>query len=429
MTVRKIVLATFGTHGDLHPFIAIGMALRQHGFEAVVATTADFREDVEAAGLAFHPLRPSQDLLQTDLAMSRAEMLRTAKKNPQIILTRLVLPYLRQTYDDAMLAVTDAQLIITSSLAFGAKFAAQKLGLAHIAVVLQPSALLSSFDPPVLGNAAAISRLAYAGGYGTTRAFLQLGRWVSRVWARPIRKFRQQIGLPRTSVHPLFEGQFIGATPVGLYSHLLGDIQPDFPPGFIIAGFAFYDGLAKENAVDSGLQSFMDRGQPPLIFTQGTSAIHDSDGFVNAALVAINRLGERAVLVLDETQRNSLRGRISDNIFVSGYVAYSRAFPGAKAIIHHGGIGTTAQALKSGLPQLITPYFVDQPDNAARVQRLGVARVVPLERWTASKVMEELTALLGDSKLAARAKSVGHQISRENGATEVAQLAMQMLKA
>jgi UDP:flavonoid glycosyltransferase YjiC (YdhE family) len=427
MTGKKIVLATFGTHGDLHPFIGVGLVLKQHGLEPVIASSAQFRDDVEGAGLRFHPLRPTQEQLEADLAMTRAQMLRTARKRPQIILTKLVLPYLRQSYDDAMIAIANAQLVITSSIAFGAKLAAEKLGIAHIGVVLQPYTLLSAFDPPLLGNAVGLSKLAYAGGIGGARALLQLGRIVSRIWARPIHRFRHQVGLRRTSVHPFFEGQFMDAKPVGLYSRLLGDIQPDFPPGFALAGFSFYDGRESDHADGRDLQSFLDSGPPPLIFTLGTSAIHDSASFVRVALEAVNQLGERALLILDEAQRNALQEHTPDGVFVSGYVQYSKIFHRAKVIVHHGGIGTTAQALRAGRPQLISPYFVDQPDNAARVERLGIAHVVSPEKWTAARVVSELRALLADSALIARAAGVGREIAAENGAAELAAIAIQLL--
>jgi rhamnosyltransferase subunit B len=427
VTGKKIVLATVGTHGDLHPFIGIGLALRQLGFEPTIASSAHFRDDVEIAGLKFHPLRPTLEQLETDLAMSRAEMLRSARKKPQFILTKLILPYLQQSYDDALIAITDAQLVITSSIAFGAKLATEKLGIAHIGVVLQPYTLLSAFDPPLLGNALGLCKLAYASGIGGARTLLQLSRFVSRIWARPIHRFRHQVGLRKTSMHPFFEGQFMGARPIGLYSRLLGNIQPDFPPGFVLAGFSFYDGKDREYAGQSELQSFLDCGPPPLIFTLGTSAIHDSASFVRVALEAVSQLGERAVLILDEAQRHALQAYTSDRVFISGYVRYSKFFNRAKVIVHHGGIGTTAQALKAGRPQLITPYFVDQPDNAARAQRLGVARVVPLKQWAVTTVVRELRALMADSALIARAEDVGRQVSMENGAAELAAIAMQML--
>jgi len=427
MSKNKIVLATFGTHGDLHPFIAIALGLRERGFDPVIATLSHFRDNVEAAGLRFHALRPSQEQIESDLGMSQPQMLRAVQREPQIILTRFILPYLRQTYEDALAAVTDASLVFTSTIAFGAKLAAEKLGVPNLGVVLQPYTLLSAYDPPLLSNAPFASRLFYRGGRVTTRTFLGLARTVASVWARPIHRFRRELGLPSTRLHPFFEGQFEGGTPIGLYSRVLGDIQPDFPDGFVIAGFAFYDGLSPAGAATSEMDAFIGAGPPPLVFTQGTSAVHDSAHFTAVSIEAVRVLGERAIFVLDDEQRSALRDRMSSEIFIAGYVPYSSVFSRCKVIIHHAGIGTTAQALRSGRPQLIAPYFADQPDNAARVQRLGVARVVSPKAWTTPRVVQALRQIAGDSTMSARAISVSRELDQETATDTVSRIAAETL--
>jgi rhamnosyltransferase subunit B len=429
MRPDKIVLATFGTHGDLHPFIAVALGLRERGFNPVVATYSNYRDNVQAAGLAFHPLRPSMDQIESDLNMSRSAMLRAARKNPEIILTKFFLPYLRQSYEDALAVISDAKLVFTNSVAFGPKLAAEKLRLPHIGVVLQPYTLISAFDPPIVSNAERLSRLAYRGGIHSTRAFLQLAKFVSKKWARPIRQFRRQIGLPATSLNPFFEGQFTGARALGLYSHLLGEVQPDFPPGFVIGGFAYYDGAENATVPELKLSSFLERGPPPLVFTLGTSAVHDSAQFVEVACDAVRELAERAVIVLDEPSAPGAVDQTREDILITGYVPYSRVFARAKVIIHHGGIGTTAQALKSGRPQLIAPYFVDQPDNAARVERLGVARIISHHRWTTNRVTRELRTLISNQNFSARAEAVARELAKEDAVAVAVRVVTETLTA
>jgi UDP:flavonoid glycosyltransferase YjiC (YdhE family) len=354
-------------------------------------------------------------------------MLRAARRDPQIILTKFFLPYLQQNYQDSLEVMRDAQLVLTNSVAFGSKLAAETLALPHIGVVLQPYTLLSAFDPPLISNAELLSKLAYRLGPASTRAALQIGRWISARWAAPIHQFRRQIGLPETDAHPFFEGQFTGARAVGLYSRLLGDIQPDFPPHFVLAGFAFYDGPAQGTELNAQLERFLENADPPLVFTRGTSAVYDSDRFAHVAIEAVQQLQQRAILVLDDDQRLALQSRLPRDILVTGYLPYSTVFRRAKAIVHHGGIGTTAQALRSGRPQLIAPYFVDQPDNAARVRRLGVARVIDHGAWTTSRAARELRALLNDAELGMRAQAVAREISQERAVETVATLAAELL--
>ena len=106
-------------------------------------------------------------------------------------------------------------------------------------------------------------------------------------------------------------------------------------------------------------------------------------------------------------------------MFVGDYAPFSEIFPRARIVIHHGGIGTTGQALRAGLPQLVVPLFADQFDNAARVVRLGVARSVGLKRYRADRAAAELSALLGEESYHARAVAVGREVSQEDG-SEVA---------
>jgi UDP:flavonoid glycosyltransferase YjiC (YdhE family) len=138
-------------------------------------------------------------------------------------------------------------------------------------------------------------------------------------------------------------------------------------------------------------------------------------------------LGERAILLLDEAQRAALQDRTSRELFIAGYVPYSTIFGRCKAIIHHAGIGTSAQALRSGRPQLICPYFADQPDNAARMERLGVARVVNPKAWTAARVVQELRLIGDDAAMSARAISVSQQLLRETAVDTVSRIVAETL--
>jgi UDP:flavonoid glycosyltransferase YjiC (YdhE family) len=245
-------------------------------------------------------------------------------------------------------------------------------------------------------------------------------KYASRSWGAPIDELRRQVGLP-ASAHPFFEGQFTAAGTIALYSRVLGGPQPDHPRRTSIVGFAFYDAeYAGVTQLDSTLAAFLAQGKPPLVFTLGTSAVHDPGDFIEASLAAVARLGRRAVFVLDAEQTERWRKYASSNVMFCSYAPYSVLFPCAALVVHHGGVGTTAQALRAGRPQLIVPYLVDQPDNAARVQRLGVARTLSLRRYTAGNATKELNFLLHDPAVASRASRVAVEVAAEDGATAAA---------
>jgi UDP:flavonoid glycosyltransferase YjiC (YdhE family) len=268
-----------------------------------------------------------------------------------------------------------------------------------------------------------LMRWIYRRGPRWTGAFLGFMKRISRSWARPIDDLRREVGLPAMTAHPFFEGQFPPQGVIALYSSVFGSPQADHPPRTHIVGFAFYDAEAGGAAsLSTELEAFLARGDAPIVFTLGTSAIHDADDFIRESLEAVKTLNSRAVFVLDRERKERWQSHASDRVSISSYAPYSTLFPRAAAIVHHGGVGTTAQALRSGRPQLITPYLVDQPDNAARVQRLGAGLTVPLRKYRATRVANELRRLLDDRSIATRAEAVARTIATEDGAAATVQI-------
>lgn len=414
---RQIVLATFGTHGDLNPFLALALALQQQGLSPVLATAEDYRQKVEASGIAFHPMRPSRAHIGAYLHMDQQQLVRAVAAKPQFLFRRMLFPFLRESFDDAMAAMPNAALVVTNSIAFGAMLAAEKSGLPRFTVVLQPLALLSVNDPPVLADLPRLTPWIYRHSRLATRALLALGRQVSRRWARPLARFRREVGLPPAKGHPLFEGAFGDIGTLAMFSPLLGRPQADHPANTSIVGFAFHDSEAGKTAtLAPALSNFLANGPPPVVFTLGTSAVNDAEDFVRESLAAVDKLNVRAVFVLDDEQRTQWQPRCSDSVFFSAYVPYSLLFQRARIIVHHGGAGTTAQALRAGRPQLITPQLVDQPDNAARVVDLGVAISLPPRRYRSKHICAALQRLMQDEDYQSRAKDLAQQLSGEDGA-------------
>ncbi len=141
----------------------------------------------------------------------------------------------------------------------------------------------------------------------------------------------------------------------------------------------------------------------------------DAGSFYLESAIAAKKLGYRAVLLTGEDKRNRPKSLLSENIAAFSYAPYSELFPRAAAIVHQGGIGTTAQALRSGHPMLVMPYSHDQPDNAARSERLGVARTIDRGSYTAELAVDELKQLLNNPKYIKQAADVRLQLQAENG--------------
>ena len=416
---RRVVLATFGTAGDLNPFLAVALELKRRGVEPIVAAAEGYRAKVEGEGVRFQRMRPDIETLGEHLGMSERAIARAAAKRPDFIVREIVLPHLRDAYEDVMSVAREADLIVTHSVAYGAQLAAEKCQLPQISIVLQPMLFFSIYDPPVIATSPRLSRWIFRRGFAWTRSVLALSKWIARGWMKPIDSLRAELGLPKAQKHPLFEGQFSPLGTIALFSPVFGPPQIDHPPNTETVGFAFYD---KQSEVpNDSLERFLAAGNAPVVFTQGTSAVHDADTFIRESLAAVKAIGCRAVFVLDDERAGEWSAEGGPSILITGYAPYSELFPRARVIVHHGGIGTTAQALRAGRPQLIAPYFVDQPDNAARVERLGCGRVVPQRHYRASRVRSEIEALMNDPRYAQAAREVGARLSREHGAERAAE--------
>jgi UDP:flavonoid glycosyltransferase YjiC (YdhE family) len=451
MTQKKILLATLGSLGDLHPFMALSLSLRARGARPVLATAEEYRDKVTAAGIEFAPLRPSFADIETDLGMTRAELTARCVASQEFLVRKLVLPYVRRAYQDADALSADAYLLVTSSLAIGARLAAEKRGIPWIGVVLQPMMFLSAYDPPVIPKAEFVTGLLRRLGPAPTRLLFELGKRATLGMFASVTRLRAEVGLPPSRLHPLFEGQFSSAGALGLYSDVLGGAQPDYPPQTRITGFAPYDSAdGHDSKLEPKLAAFLDSGPPPLVFTLGSLIVNNPGSFYRESVLAARRLQRRAVLLVGErvapnatppadayatarpdgAPNAQLDGAIANdpNICVAAYAPHSLLFPRAAAVVHQGGIGTLAQGLRSGRPQLVVPFFADQQDNAARAVRIGLARSLAPTRYTASSAAAELASLLTNPAYAARATAIGSRLAGEDGAAVAADFVLNAVR-
>jgi UDP:flavonoid glycosyltransferase YjiC (YdhE family) len=250
-------------------------------------------------------------------------------------------------------------------------------------------------------------------------------------WTAPFRSLRHELGLPPVA-NPLFEGQFSPYATLAMYSKWLGELQPDYPTNCQITGFAFYDSQRGGKAeLPEGLKTFLAEGPPPLVFTLGTAVVMEPGDFYRRSLQTARKLGKRAVLVGASGQGRELGLHIGESMpksaYAVQYVPHSLIFPHAEAIIHHGGVGTTAQALKAGRPQLVVPHAGDQPDNASRMVRLGVARTLAPGAYSPRRAANELHALTTDSSYRLTAARIGPSVAAEDGAAASADIIEDLL--
>ena len=411
-TLVRIVLSNIGTFGDINPLIAIALELKRRGHVPVMAVPSVYKSKIVPLGLEFHSLQPDIDPANSILV----EMVYDVKKGTERGLRDFLFPVLRQTYDDLLDAATKperADLLLLGELNYAGPLVAEITGIPWASYVLAPLSFFSAFDPPVLPM---YPRLARADKTvpGMGRAIKRLARFASRKWPQPIYDLRRELGLPK-GANPLFDAKHSPDLVLALFSRVLGQEQKDWPENTLITGFCFYDSNGGNSALPPHLQNFLAAGPPPVVFTLGSAAVLAAGNFYEHSAMAAMKLGVRAVLLIGGDARNRPPQSLPESICVAEYAPYSILFPRAALVVHQGGVGTIAQCLSAGKPMLIMPYSHDQPDNARRMRRLKVARVIRRASYTPARVARKLRAMLDEPAFARRAQSVMKKLAEENG--------------
>lgn len=415
----KIVLTTFGSLGDLHPMLALGIELRARGHEVLINTLEVYREKIDLLGFEFRPLRPDVD---PEKDRELAKDLMDAKKGSEKLLKEFLLPNLRPMYEDLTQAVKGADLFISGEVIFPAKSVFEKTGIKWISTTLAPGSFLSAHDPFVPPTAQWLKHFRFL-GVTFHRAMFGVVRRMIESWLEPYRQFRRELGLDENH-NPIFFEKSSDLLNLAMFSKVLGKPQPDWHRPTLQTGFCFYDGQNDLGKMPVGLQEFFDAGEPPLVFTLGSAAVMDARDFFEESAKAARLLKKRAVLLYGVF--NEPPKILDENIAGFDYAPYSRVFPQAACVVHQGGIGTTAQVLRAGVPHLIMPFSHDQPDNAARCERIGVAKTISRDGYNADATAKMLREILSDSSFKTNAVEAGKIVESEHG-TKVACDAIELI--
>lgn len=415
----KIVIAVFGSLGDMHPMNAIGLELKKRGHEVAFAAMEFYREKIEMLGFEFRSMRPDLDPNNKELARKMMD----AKSGSETLLREIILPNLRPMYEDLTKAVEGADLLISTEVVFVADSVVQKTGIKWITTTLAPGTLLSAHDPFVPPNVQWLKHFRFLGSgfHGVMYGFVK--RMIES-WFADYRKFRREINLDEDH-DPLFNGKS-KLLNLAMFSRVLGRPQPDWHSPTLQCGFCFYDGQNDMGKMPEALTEFLETGDAPVVFTLGSAAVMDARDFFEESAKAAKMLGKRAVLlygIFNEPPKG-----LDENIVGFDYAPYSVVFPRSVAVVHQGGVGTTSQVLRAGVPHLFMPYSHDQPDNAARCERIGVARVISRDDYRAQTAARELEKLLSDESYKKNASENAKIVNSEHGTRTACDAIEEILK-
>jgi UDP:flavonoid glycosyltransferase YjiC (YdhE family) len=385
----NILLIALGSHGDVHPFVGIGLRLRERGHHVAVAANTYFKPLIDHANLEFVEVGTAEEYK----SLATNPDLWHPTKAPQAVFSGTA-KYLRRIYEVAVdFGRRPDSVIAASTLALGARVAQDAHDIPLATVHLSPSIFQSVYAPPAF---LPFSRLpAWTPKFVYRGAWKAINKIMDRVIGPAINELRGEVHLP--PVKNILRDYWHSPTRViGLFPEWFGPMQIDWPRQTVLTGFPLFD-EPEHTPISAELDQFLRAGEPPIAFTPG-SAMWQGHAFFDACVESCVRLKRRGLLLT--RHRDHLPAALPPGVIHVHYAPFSQLLPRCAALVHHGGIGTTSQALASGVPQLVTPFAHDQPDNAERLKRLGVAEWIAARKYKPARIVPALERLLGSPTVA-----------------------------
>lgn len=406
---KRIFVATFGTRGDVEPFIALSKALLRAGYDVVLSAPPDFHDWIGAANVPAHaagdPVREKMTEIARAIENDRFfSALARSKYEPEF----------HRLASSLVEGSEGADLLIYSPMLSIATCIAEARGIPAIAAYLQPTLTTGEFAT------AALRRLSY-------------GRFVNRLshqaadfmlWAA-FRRWRNAFRREQLALKPLgwfHDIRSVRGKPVPQLFALSEALVPrpkDWPPHAHMTGNWFLDGNDGWTPSPE-LAAFLRAGPPPIYIGFGSMPLGLSESKGPVLLEALRLSGQRAVLARGwGGWSGDLAGQPGRNIHVIDSAPHRKLFPLMAGVVHHGGAGTTAAGLLAGRPTLVTPLMMDQFFFGNIVARHGAGpKPLPVKQWRADVLARRLRELTGVASYAARAREMSARMAREDGTTK-----------
>lgn len=405
-----ILLIAIGSHGDVHPFVGIGRALAERGHAVRVAANEHFSDMIDRAGLGVIQLGDEQ-LFRKWIA---DELVWHPTKGPGRVMQGI-----SETIDlmyEMTAAEADANTVVVgSSLALGALVAAEKLNLRYATAHLGPICVRSRISMPTLPGGINFTRFP---DWFKRKFWDGADQWfIDPAIAPAVNGLREKVGLPPVS--RILDGYWNAPRlTLGLWPDWFSPKQPDHPPQLQLTGFPLYD-EAEQQSLSPELDAWLDAGDMPIAFTPGSAMLHGRE-FFDSAAKACERLNRRGLLLTRHIEQ--IPGHLPPTVRHLSYAPFSQLLPRCAALVHHGGIGTTAQALRAGVPQLIMPMSHDQPDNADKVRALGAGDWISRRFFFPGRVAKKLDRLINDPAVISACDRVASRFDEDRSMTLTCEL-------
>lgn len=402
----RITILTLGSRGDVQPYLALGIGLHNAGYHVTLAAPLTFAPLAHQYGLDFAPVRfnPQEFVALPEIQQTKGNIFRLI-----LVARRIIGPLFTHVFDDFWAASQGADALLMSPAAHGAYDCADKLGAPLLVGWLQPVLPTRAFPccgfPFRLSQMGAYNRLTYL-------LFEQILWQTTRPWLTAWRK--RVLGLPPLPLAGPYVQMRIKHVPALLgYSPLVVPKPPDWPHWCHVTGYWFLEPPASWQPSDA-LERFLAAGPPPIAIGFGSMSHEQPAALTTAILSALRRTNQRAVLL--SGWAGLAQQHLPDSVFRVEDIPHRWLFPRMRAIVHHGGAGTTGASLRAGVPSIVVPFGFDQFNWADRVDALGVGpRALPIRRLTAEQLADRIDQAVNDSAMRGKAARLGAQLQQEDG--------------
>jgi len=406
----RFLVTSLGSYGDVYPLIGIARALAARGHDVFMLTNDRYAGAVEDADLTF--VSPGQgDTVSQVLGKFDVKK---ANKSAPLLMNKMMLAPLRPVYRQLEeLCIPGETVVVSFPMVLAARLVAERLSIPQVMVSLAPAGFRSLEAPPQLFRFDLLSRLPK---WAIRLVYFLTDVTMDWFMLREVNRFRGELQMK--PIRWVWKWMESSDAILALYPPWFAPPPADLPSQAALSDFPLFD--AKESqALPPELEEFLATGPPPVVFTIGSPA-GGADWFHRESARACTALGCRGVLLTQYP--DDVPDELPEGVIHLPYAPFSELLPRAAAFVHHGGIGTCSQALKAGVPQLVTPWGVDQFDNLRWLKKLGVAMEQRLSSYTGEVVAENLRQLLAAPEMAGRCTEVAGRFDGEGLATICAHL-------
>lgn len=410
----RIAAIAFGTRGDVQPALALGRALQARGHDVRVVVSADFADDVRAAGLEATAAavdfrralttRRGHEIIESGNGAGMLTLVRTMKR-----LFELNGPIMMES---VLRACRDAEAVISSYTSDVYTISvAQKLGIRHISTTLQPAPVATRS-----GAATPSSRLVGESVMNLAfhKALIEPFAW--RLMSGTTNEFRRDVlRLPEQSRRE-YQRALLRSPILQGFSPNVVPHPKDWPANIHTTGYWMLE-HELDWAPPRDVLDFLDDGEPPVYIGFGSMVSRDPKALTQLLLDAVRATGRRAVIQSGWARLGEgFEDRLPKNVHLIDQASHRWLFHRVSAVVHHGGSGTTATGLRAGLPTVVVPHMGDQPFWGRRVAALGAGpKPIPSAKLTVKNLSEAIEKATGDPAIRQRAADLGSRLRAEDG--------------